>query len=235
MKRVLAAVCLSLAAFVPVAAFQFSPMSSSIDPTTSLPTTTFEARNGTGDPIAVQLRVVTRQVAPDGTETNRDASEQFQIFPSQLILRPGQVQSVRVRWLGPRDIEEELPFRIVAEQLPINLSREQADAAGVRFLLRYRTTLYIRPPGVEAEVSVTDIAIDTETEELIVEVTNTGTRHQLLSDGIVEFWDGAQSFPVPSGEIEAIASVNLLPGTVRRVRVPLADIPVQPDRITFRF
>lgn len=231
--KVAAAVAVLLLVAGPLAAFQLQPMSASIDPQSGASTTTFDVRNTTDAPIAVQMRVTTRRIEPDGTEINEDASDQLQLFPSQVILREGQTQTVRVRWLGDGVPAEELPFRVVAEQLPVNLGRDQDEASGVRMMLRYRATLYVRPDGVAPEVSVTDLSVGESEVSMMVE--NRGTAHALLADGLLVLRTGGEETELPAEEVEALATVNVLPGGVRRVRVPLADLPEVPDEISFRF
>jgi len=220
-------------ATAPLAAFQLQPMSASIDPQGGTPTTTFDVRNTTDAPVAIQMRVTTRSVQPDGTELNDDASAQLQLFPSQIILQAGRTQTVRVRWVGDRVPDVELPFRVVAEQLPINLARDQEEESGVRMMLRYRATLYVRPPGVEPDVVVTDFSVDNS--QLSVTIENRGTAHALLSDSLLVLRTGGDETELPAEEVEALATVNMLPGAVRRLRIPVADLPVEPDEISFRF
>jgi len=222
-----------MVAAAPLAAFQLQPMSASIDPQGGTPTTTFDVRNTTDAPVAVQMRVTTRRIQPDGTELNEDASSQLQLFPSQIILQAGQTQTVRVRWVGDDVLDAELPFRVVAEQLPINLSREQDEASGVRMMLRYRATLYVRPAGVEPEVVVTEFSVNDA--EVSMTIENRGTAHALLSDSLMVLQSAGEETELPAEDVEALATVNVLPGGVRRLRIPVADLPVEPDEIVFRF
>jgi fimbrial chaperone protein len=84
-------------------------MSATIDPASSSPTVNFDVINTTDAPVAVQMRATTRRIDRDGTEFNEDAADRLQVFPTQLILRPGQRQAVRVRWIGGGVPREELP------------------------------------------------------------------------------------------------------------------------------
>lgn len=218
-----------------VAAFQLQPMSASIDPVAEVPAAMFEVGNTGIETIAVQLRVTTRRIEADGTELNDDASAQLQVFPSQLILRPDQRQTVRVRWIGEGAPTRELPFRLVAEQLPINLGRASAEQSGVRMLLRYRATVYVAPIGVRSDVRVEELVVERSTGEVMLALTNRGSAHQLLGDGSMVLYAGAERTSVPTRDIEVLASINLLPEGRRVVRIPLSDLPFEPDRVDFRF
>lgn len=218
-----------------VAAFQLQPMSASIDPVADVPAAMFEVSNTGIETIAVQLRATTRSIDPDGTEFNRDASSQLQIFPSQLILRPDQRQTVRVRWVGDNRPTHELPFRLVAEQLPINLDRTSTEQSGVRMLLRYRATVYVAPVGTRSDVQVEDLSVDRAAGEVTLALVNRGTAHQLVGDGSMLLYAGAERTSIPTRDIEVLASINLLPDGRRVVRVPLSALPFEPDRVDFRF
>ncbi len=217
------------------AAFQLVPMSAVIDPVASPPTVVFTISNTGADPIAVQLRVATRRTLPDGTEINDTASDQLQVFPSQLVVRPGATQTVRVRWIGEGQPQQELPFRLVAEQLPVNLSRTETEASGVQFMLRYRATVYVRPENTQAEIAVIDLTVDEDERTATITVENNGTRHQSFTEGrIVLIQDGTETV-MPLREIEPFVTVNVLPGETRRVTVPLDLLPVSPDQVAFQF
>jgi fimbrial chaperone protein len=218
-----------------VGAFELQPMSATIDPASSSPTVNFDVINTTDAPVAVQMRATTRRIDRDGTEFNEDAADRLQVFPTQLILRPGQRQAVRVRWIGGGVPREELPFRIVAEQLPINLSREDDAASGVRMMLRYRATLYVRPAGAAPDLRVAALGLDETGEAVQLTIENRGTAHQLLSEGLLVLSGPAGQQELRMDEVETLAAVNMLPGSVRRITLAREDLPVVPDEISFRF
>lgn len=226
-------VLLALLVIPTAQAFQLRPMTVTMDAAEEPPRTTFEVRNTTDAPIAVQMRVTTRRVDSSGTEYNEDASDELQIFPSQLILRPGQVQTVRARWIGPPVTSEERSFRVVAEQLPINLDGENQESTGISMMLRYRAALYVRPPEATADVRVTEI--DVQDDVVRVHVENRGTAHQLLSDGMLVAETDGRDTELDAREIDAVATVNLLPGNERWITIPREVFPAAPDDISFVF
>ncbi len=65
---VLASTALMLGA-EPSSAFQLLPMSQQFAPTGADATQTFALNNEANEPVAIQIFVVKREVAPDGTET----------------------------------------------------------------------------------------------------------------------------------------------------------------------
>lgn len=232
---VLPAVVWVLSGVFGLSAFQLTPMAAVIDPARATPTTTFEVTNGGEAPVAIELRASTRSIDADGTELNDDASDQIQVFPSQIVLRPGASQTIRARWIGDAIPDRELPFRITAEQLPINLRREQNEASGVQFMLRYRATLYVRPPGTTPDIEVT--GIDTsDPERVTLVVRNNGTRHQLFSRGtIVLIGSDGDRQELSLEDFEQFLGINVLAGETRRLHVPRDQLPLEPAEVRFRF
>lgn len=218
-----------------VGAFQLTPMSAVINLTGASPTTTFEVTNPGGSPVAIELRAATRRIDPDGTELNTDASDQIQLFPSQLVLRPGASQTVRARWIGESTPDRELAFRVTAEQLPINLNRGGADASGLQFMLRYRATLYVRPPGTAPDLEI--LSIDTAIpEHVTVMLRNNGTQHKLFFQGTVILEDSAGAVrELDLESVEGLFGVNVLAGEQRRVRISREQLPFEPVSMRFRF
>jgi fimbrial chaperone protein len=118
---------------------------------------------------------------------------------------------VRVRWIGGGVPREELPFRIVAEQLPINLSREDDAASGVRMMLRYRATLYVRPAGAAPDPPGRGAGTRRDGEAVQLTIENRGTAHQLLSEGLLVLSGPAGQQELRMDEVETLAAVNMLP------------------------
>lgn len=232
MTAVLALACIVVA---PVAAFQLTPMSAVIEPDAESPTVVFTVNNTNDAPIAVQLRVATRSILPDGTEINNDASDTLQVFPSQLVLRPDTSQTVRVRWIGSSTPPEELPFRLIAEQLPVNLNRQDEEESGVQFMLKYRATVYVRPPETAPEIVVDAVETDETDETVTIQISNNGSRHRLFSTGRIVLQRGESEAELPLADIEPFVTVNVLPGETRRVTVPLTFFPFIPDTVAFQF
>src|SRR5437764_2764311 len=137
----------------PAFAFKISPFNADMAPAGPGARLDYLVENESSDPTAVQIGVVRREQAKDGTETLVQADDQFLIFPAQLILLPKEKRTVRVQWLGPVKPQKELAYRIVAEQLPVDLGKASEAKNNLRMLVRYLTALYIVPPGVHPNLA----------------------------------------------------------------------------------
>ena len=137
----------------PALAFKISPFNAEMAPAGPRARLDYLVENDSSEPTAVQIGVVRREQAEDGTETLSQADDQFLIFPAQLILLPKEKRIVRVQWLGPVKPEKELAYRIVAEQLPVELNKPAEAKNNLRLLVRYLTAVYIVPPGIHPNLA----------------------------------------------------------------------------------
>ena len=201
-----------------LSAFNFTPMVSTIDASEDGPLRkTFDVVNDGNEPVAVEVRAYTREIEEDGSETTEETDE-VDVFPSQLVLRPGERDTVDAEWTGAAP-DRERAFRVIAEQVPVRFE-EQTAPARIRMNLRYVTSLYVRPEGVEPEPVVRESELVFREDDdgspvpyAQVLLENTGTAHILLRD---------LRFSPDSGDPDNRGGV-LLPGSRRRMYVRLPD------------
>ncbi len=166
-------------------ALRFSPFRVKFEPSGAESNQLFQVENNTAVPTAVQIRIADRQIDVDGGETMRDNEKDFAIYPAQMILPPQSTRSVRVQWVGDPNLKEERAYRIVAEQLPVNLSKEKPKSSSVRVLVSYHGALFVTPPGLSQNVTLDFFGITQEPEQrrmLELVLHNRGTQHALLRD-----------------------------------------------------
>src|SRR5438552_1884593 len=146
------AVGLFLALSSAASAFVLSPSTMDFEPVGRGANRNFQLENPSDQPVAVQVSIVTRQMDVDGNETYSPADSDFTVYPPQTVLQPRQNQTIRVMWLGKTKPLKELNYRIVAEQLPVNLSKENKPGAKLNIMLRYLGTIYVVPKGAKSKV-----------------------------------------------------------------------------------
>ncbi len=146
-------------------AFNFEPITQDYTPTGKGANHIFRISNTGDEKIAVKVSVRPRSIEPDGTEIQGDESGFFIIYPRQSILDPGESRSVRVKWTGDAELSSELPFRVIAEQVPVSFNEIQPIEGGqITLTYRYEGNIYIVPPGAKPKLSVKSIKRDIETE-----------------------------------------------------------------------
>lgn len=161
-------------------AFKFSPMSASIGVKNKDSSSLFYLENDSDQPIAVQVSVAKREMDLNGNETNSKIGNEIALFPTQLIIPANEKRSVKVSWTGKDKIEKELSYRLIAEQLPIDLEKAKNKKASIKVLLRYMAALYVTDEDFSSEVKLYGVRkLD---NKVLFEFENSGKKHQVLAN-----------------------------------------------------
>lgn len=189
------AVCLAAVAFAAFAprsalAFELQPISREFAAVGAGATQSYEIVNRGDAPVALGVSVVTRELDVNGEESNQDAGDDFLVYPPQLIVAAGGRQTLRVSYLGDPQPAAERAFRLVVEQVPIELlspgdAHETSPSAMVKVLLNYRGSLYVRPRHARAGLEVEAVQREQSASGeplLAVTVRNTGTARATLRE-----------------------------------------------------
>lgn len=214
----------SVAAVHEASAFRFSPFRAKFEPSGDGANQLFTVENNTGEPASVQIRITTRDVDVDGGEKNADAEKDFVIYPAQMVLKPHASRSVRVQWVGAPNLKEEKAYRIIAEQLPVNLDKKKPKTSTVKFLVSYRGALFVTPPGLAHNVTL-DFSGTTQdaTGKKVLEIVlhNRGTQHALLRNLKLDIKDDKNNTISLSGDqLKGITGEGILAKHRRRFMIP---------------
>jgi fimbrial chaperone protein len=220
MVLVLGAAGLGLAAY----AVTLTPIEMDFTPSGRGSTQIFRLENTTAEPAAVEISMKSRTMTLSGEDELVDADEQFNVFPSQVVLQPGQVQSVRVQYTGPAGLDKEQAFRLIAEQLPVDVGQAPANGGRMRLLVKYVASVYVMPPNLKAILAVQKTQV-IDGKWLAITVQNQGKTRRILKDLTVDI--GSVTL---SGEaLKGMAGENILAGATRefRVTLPAQKIDIQ--------
>lgn len=211
----------------PAAAFSFEPITQDYATTGAGASHVFRVINTTTDRIAVRISVRPRRIEPDGTETQGKEADEFIVFPRQMLLEPGERRSVRVRWAGADAIDRELSYRIIAEQVPVDMGTDApTQGGGIRLTYRYEGSIYVVPPGASAAIRVTGVERSSDGRALLVRVVNEGTRHAILSQASLTLTrgpDGGGSIELGPAELTGLTGENMLAASTRVFQIPVPD------------
>ena len=201
----------------PAAALTFTPIEMDFSPSGRGATQTFRLANNDAEAAAVEITIKSRAMARNGDDVLGDADEQFSIFPAQIVLQPGQVQSVRVQYTGEAAIEQEKAFRLIAEQLPIDVGQPQQNGGRMRLLVKYVASVYVLPRNAKPVLAVTETRIVQEAGQRWLQVTvdNSGSGHRILKN--VQLLIGALS--LKGDALLGLEGENLLAQTTRLFRI----------------
>lgn len=238
---------LSLCSAVPAfagAAFRLDPPRMTFTPGGSGATRSFRILSTGDQPVAVEIRMTKRVVGLDGAETQPSAEADFAVYPAQILLKPGETQTVRVTWLGDPQPPQELSYRIIAEQLPINLPVIKQEQNGlqvdVKALYVYVGSVYITPRGVAPKVVVEQAMCQQgpgDRRDLALTLANEGTVHTYLTNLSLNLTAaGSNTIHLTPDQLKGIDGENMLAGSKRQFMLPCpAGFPTGPVSVKFEF
>lgn len=211
----------------PAAAFKMTPIEIRFDPAGAGASQTILLENQTQAPAAVELTTHKRDMSPDGDDILQADEDSFLVVPSQIILMPGQQQVVRVQWLGG-PVGREAAYRLIAEQLPVDLDTDSGSGGRMRLLVRYIASLYVTPKGATPEIAIRDARIErgqAHMSELRFKIANAGNAHVGLSDLTITVRpDGPGTKPalrLPPPDLDGVTGAVVLANRDRNFRIPL--------------
>lgn len=205
--------------------FQLTPITAELTPSGSGSVKNFKVLNNTGEIIAVQMSMHTRSTTILGEEINESADHLFTVYPAQIILHPGKEQIVRVQWKGEAELSAERPFRIIAEQLPVDFSSGESESGGLKIMFRYIGSVYVGNKVMKPEVVVDNLERATGPDgedRLRLILHNKGTAHGILENLKLNLIDSdGNILQTLEGEsLVGIEGENILAGEKREFLLP---------------
>ncbi len=221
MKLLLILCCLPF-----IFAFKFSPMSTSIELGDDQKHAQFFLENDSNEPMAIELTVKERVMNEKGEETLPDAKD-VSIFPPQVTIPAKEKRTIRLTWNGDKKITDEKAFRVIAEQLPIDVNEKPKKKSGIQMLMRYMAALYVTPDEAEASIGGT---YTVEKKTLKLKITNSGNQHLVLLKPFIQFKKNGKKWTLNETELKGIAGENVLAKSTRVFEAKLTqDIPAGAD------
>lgn len=217
-----------------VLAMQVLPMEAEIDPSKTT-TIEFSIKNTDSEDIAAELHVVARTLSPQGEEL-RTESDDFFVFPRQVVLKKQGVQTIKLNWKGPKAVTQELAYRLVIDQLPVELAKKKAKESEnkIDFLYKFVASIYVRPDGAKPSVSVQDFSFEPKKRAIALTISNTGAKHQILTNARLVMAVNEAKKTIPIEEVKSLFNKNVLAGTKLKTTVPWSD-NTAPKNVTIEF
>lgn len=200
-------------------AFKFSPMSASIGINSNKNSALFYLENDSDHPIAVQVSLAQRAMDLNGVESNPKISGELILYPSQLIIPANEKRSVKVSWSGKDIPTKELAYRLIAEQLPIELEKNKNKKASIKVLLRYIAALYVNGDDYSSVISID--GVKTADKKVSIQMANSGKKHQVLTNLNLKFINGKKEILFLPEDLKGMSGENILAESKRIFTFPL--------------
>lgn len=224
--------------------FDFSPISLSLGTTGFLAVGNFTVKNTSDRKVPIQIYIVSRDPDINGKEVYNETPEiddLFQIYPSQVVLNPGEKRSVRVTWTGGGALKKEMSYRIISEELPFEVDEPNKTyskpVANVKIASKYIGSLYVTPTGSQPTLVAKAQPSHEEKPQLLLEIENQGTAHQVIQKSSLKLTSAATKTTVDiSGTVldNLLYNQNVLAGKTRRFILPWPQgLPVSPVKASF--
>jgi len=232
------------------AAFEFGPIISNLTPSGAGATASYTVSNPGTTKIPVQITIVAREPNEEGKEVYKDSAavnEMFRIFPGQLVLNPKETRTIRITYIGSPKVKNELAFRVIAEELPVDVSDPKKvykrAVASVSIAIKYVGSLYVTPVGAKSEM-----ALDVKHEELvekknkqtskklILAIANKGTAHHIIRKPVLKLQPltGGKEVILEGADLSTLTNLNVLSGKARRFVIDWPkQLPVGPVKASF--
>ena len=228
-KRIFSTLLALLVTSFAAHAFKLTPAVISITPSQDGASAVVRVENNSDERAAIQFSILTREMDINGREKSVPVEDAFMVYPPQAIIEPRKTQTVRIRWIGESLPKEEIAYRFLAEQLPINLTKGDDANVNLNIVVRILGSLYIRPDNTSPDIRVESVLPTTDPsgrKMLAIQVANEGSAHAILGHLSIKFHskspDGTQISEVELLEdsLHGFNSENVLRGTKRRFVIP---------------
>lgn len=196
-------------------AYSVQPMVSELKPTGAEASRVFYIENTNNEKLAVQISAFTRAISNSGEEVRKETQD-FAIYPDQVVINAKEKKSVRVTYVGPKELKQQIPYRISFDQLPVDLKKKkQVSAAEVKFMFNYVTAVYVTPDGAEPKIEIDSQEL--KNDKLVVQFSNKGTAYRLLSYYDLVLKGSGQEYKISAEDQKVVDGINLLPGVRRKI------------------
>ena len=167
----------------------------------------------------------------DGKEVlDSPDSDKLVVYPSQLVVYPGEETKVQITWAGKAKPDRDMVFTLLAEEVPVNIPNadkgaEQSPVTSMSTLVRYRAVVAIET-GKKGRLIAKSARIDSIGQKVEILVENSGLG-RVATDGMNLIIRG-----VKYSDFVGMNTNSIMPGEQRRF---LLEIPFIPKASEIKF
>jgi P pilus assembly chaperone PapD len=142
----------------------------------------FKVSNPTDEPVAVNFSVF-KVVNNENHKEKRENTNSVQAYPTQFVLSPKETKSVRVRYMDKTLPELEEIYRIIAQELDIDVSDKKEEEtngeikAKIKMRFSYEGILFVHKKNAKPILEVQ--SIKQNINSITLTISNSGTASDL--------------------------------------------------------
>lgn len=184
--------------------------------------------NSEDRPVAIEARTYRRSQDRNGEDKLEPEDRDILIVPPQMVIAPKTSQTFKVQWIGENAPEKEIAFRLITEQLPVDLPAAPSATervADIKMQFRYEAALYITPPKSQPSLNVDGAQLVKDEKgaaKLKLSLTSTGTRRAIPDKPTLTLTPaaGGASVSLTGDQLKGLAGQNMLAGSSRDFLLP---------------
>ena len=127
--------------------------------------------------IPIRIKAVSWEIAKDGKDIRGDTSDII-LFPGQFVLNPNEKRVIRVGARTKTKPAIEQSYRILIQEVPVDLKERKGTESGVRLITSYATAFYITPQKPHSDIQVK--SAQRTADGLVLRLFNNGNAHSHL-------------------------------------------------------
>ncbi|AMK18315.1 MULTISPECIES: fimbrial biogenesis chaperone [Sphingobium] len=143
----------------PANAMRVSPMVAEMTTSGTNAVARIQVQNLNQGQLSFETRISRIEFQDDGTIKEFPADEDFLVFPPQGQLGASARQVIRLQWVGPADMPASRGYYLSVNQLPIQMSAQDAGTPGanVQVVYHMKALITVAPPKAEPKVESVSI------------------------------------------------------------------------------
>lgn len=194
-------------------AISVSPITAELDLATQRTHVLTVANLGADRPLPIKVSAKSWRMDVSGVD-QRSTTDDILVFPGQFVLAPQQRRSVRVAVRYKEKPKIEKTYRVIVQELPINLEGQTLDKTNVKLVTSYATAFYVCPDNPESRLNLT--GVERRLDGLLFKIRNDGNVHSHLRELALVFTQGDRVVRVDDPKLlPRFLSENLLAGSER--------------------
>ena len=195
------------------ASINVSPLSSILDLNNSKSKIITVFNTSPSKPLAIKVTVHSWRLDEQGQDI-RKPSEDLLIFPGQFVLPPLSRRSIRIAYQPPQATPIEKSYRVIVQQVPVNLADNNKVQTGVSIVTSYATAFYVEPSSAMSEVALKQVSVDAK--KLYFALNNSGNAHTHLRQAQIVITQEKQRFMITEpNALKGIFNEKILAGSQR--------------------